>query len=108
MDFFYMNFSELFKEKHGINVFLYISNKILLENSIDSSNYIELVFKIAFFDFWGLDTSIIQNLINENTSVESVNVKKLQSIHKNSIREIQKYLESATSIKIKKRLKVTS
>lgn len=94
-----MNFSELFKEKHGINVFNNIRNKILLENSIDSSNYIELIFKIFFFDLLELNTSIIQNLINDTMSPQNVNVKELLSIHKNSIREIQAYLESATNTK---------
>lgn len=94
MDFFNMNFSELFKEKHGINVFHDISNKILLENSIDSSNYIELVFKIAFFDFWGLDESVIQNIINDTMLLQNISIKNLKFIHQNSIKNIQKYLQS--------------
>lgn len=90
-----MNFSKLFKEKHGINVFNNINNKILLENSnMDNKNYIELVFKVAFFDFWGLDASIIQNIINDTMLLQNINIKNFKFIHQNSIKNIQKYLQS--------------
>ena len=62
MDFFDMNFSTLFLEKHGQLVFDEICNEIKKENS---STDIELVFKISLLDFWGLKCSEIDKMIKD-------------------------------------------
>ena len=62
MDFFDMNFSTLFLEKHGQPVFDEICNEIKKENS---STDIEIVFKISLFDFWGLKCSEIDKMIKD-------------------------------------------
>ena len=55
MDFFDMNFSTLFLDKHGKEIFEKISKQITQEKiDICDNNYIEIVFKIAFLDFFGL------------------------------------------------------
>lgn len=95
MDFFVMNFSELFSEKHGKQLFDEISNQILLENGNTNNNYIELVFKYAFFDFFGLDISTIKNLIEDTMLIQDINIEEIQSVHKCSIKQIQSYLQSA-------------
>lgn len=98
MDFFNMNFSELFKEKHGIQLFNNIINQIVIENSnINNKNCIEIVFKVAFFDFFGLDENTIKSLIRDTMQNQTVNIKEVKSIHKHSIKQIQKYLKSATN-----------
>ncbi len=98
MDFFNMNFSELFKKKHGKNLFNDICKQIILEN-LDSSNehYIELVFKVAFFDFFGLNEFVIKNLIRDTMFIQNFNFKEIKIIHKNSIKRIQKHLKSSLS-----------
>lgn len=55
MDFFDLNFSVLFLEKHGKLVFEDIKTQIMQENSVcyNDNYYIEVIFKIAFFDFLG-------------------------------------------------------
>lgn len=55
MDFFDMKFSTLFLEKHGKEEFENISKQIIQEKQLitdNSDNYIEVVFKIAFLDFF--------------------------------------------------------
>lgn len=100
MDFFNMNFSELFAEKHGKQLFNDISNKILIENSNKNNpECIELVFKVAFFDFWGMDDTTAKRIIEDIMSVKDINVTEIKEIYKNSIKEIQKCLESATNTK---------
>ena len=99
MEFFNMNFSGLFKEKHGNQLFNDISNIIQKESSNIDNNYIELVFKIAFFDFFGIDNCTSEKIIKDTMLMPNIDVKKLKITHKNSIKEIQKYLKSATNIK---------
>ena len=55
MDFFDMNFSTLFSDKHGKEIFEKINKQIIQEKpDICDKNYTEVVFKIAFLDFFGL------------------------------------------------------
>ncbi len=96
MDFFDMSFSNLFSNKHGDQIFNAISNRILQEISKkDDAEYVEIVFKVAFLSFFGLDDNSIKKLIEDTMSKQNVNVKEIKITHKNSIKEIQKYLQSA-------------
>ncbi len=102
MDFFYMNFSELFEKKHGKQLFNDISREITIESSnVNSNNYIELIFKVAFYDYFGLSEASIEELIKDTMSEQYVNVKDIKVIYKNSIKEIQKYLQDTLDSKIK-------
>ena len=49
MDFFVMNFSELFCEKHGEQLFNNICNKIVLENNNNSKEHFSI--SVSFFLF---------------------------------------------------------
>lgn len=96
MDFFNMNFSTLFSEKHGKQEFDNISEQILREKPLtNNNNYTEVVFKVAFLDFFGLDDSTIEKMIKDIMKFPNVNIAEIKSVHKASISEIQKYLKSA-------------
>lgn len=102
MDFFDMKFSTLFLEKHGKEKFNDISKRIMQEKQsvADNSNdYIEIIFKIAFLDFFGLDNDVIKKMIENIMNCHQINVEQMKKIHKNSISEIQKYLQSAMDTK---------
>lgn len=102
MDFFNMNFSMLFLEKHGKQEFDNISKQILQEKTvINDNNYIEIVFKVAFLDFFGLDNNTIEKMIKDIMKCQQVNVNLIKERHKESINEIQSYLQSAMSDTIK-------
>jgi len=94
MDFLDMNFNELFMKKHGKKVFNQIKNQIIQECFKQVSNeYIEIVFKIAYLNFWGLSNSIIKKIIKDVLPNQQINVQEIQNIHKKSIYYIQKYLQ---------------
>lgn len=102
MDFLNMKFSTLFLEKHGKEDFEKINKRILQEKQLltaNSDDYIEVVFKIAFLDFFGLDNDVIKRMIENIMNYHQVNVEQMKNIHKNSISKIQKYLQSAMDIK---------
>lgn len=66
MDFFDMNFSTLFLEKHGKEKFDKIVKQIIQENSNEhDNNYIEILFKIAYLEFFGLDNFAIDKMIKD-------------------------------------------
>ena len=99
MDFFDMNLSNLFSDKHGNQTFYAISNKIIQEKSKkDDAEYVEIVFKVAFLDFFGLTDDAIKKLIEDTMLKPNVNVKGIKQIHKDSIKEIQKYLQDAMNV----------
>lgn len=95
MDFLEMNFSKLFINKHGKQLFDNISQQIRKENRYEkgNNNYIEIVFKIAFLDFFGLDEFTIKEIIEDTMQVKKINIKEMKSIHKFSIKEIKNYLQ---------------
>ncbi len=96
MDFFDMKFSTLFLDKHGKNIFENICKQILQEKQIDfNTNYIEIIFKIAYLEFFGLNNCQIKNMIEDFMKCQEINIEEIKSIHKKSICEIQKYLQSA-------------
>ncbi len=97
MDFFDMNFSTLFLERHGKLIYDKIEKQIIEENSSHyDENYIEIIFKIAFLDFFGLTLNEIKKMIEDIMLGQQVNIENLSSIHKKSIFAIQKYLKEAT------------
>jgi len=94
MDFL-VDFSELFSEKHGKKVYDEICNKIKLEAPVKyDDNYAKMIFKIALVGFWGMTDDKIQKFLKDTDNIE-VDVKNIKNVHKNSITEIQKYLENA-------------
>lgn len=96
MDFFEMNFSILFMEKHGKNIFYQIRKQILQESYKKiSAESIEIIFKIAYLSFWGLNTSMIMQLLKEILPNNRINVEELQLLHHKSICKIQSYLHSS-------------
>lgn len=97
MDFFDMNFSELFLERHGKLVYNKIKKQIIQENSAHyNENYIEIIFKVAFLDFLGLAFNEIKKMIEDIMPGKQVDIEKISSIHKKSITKIQEYLRKAT------------
>ncbi len=93
-DFFKMEFSKLFLEKQGENIFNEIINQITKENSNkDRKDSIEVVFKVAFFDFIGLSENITENIMKNNMLIEDINIKEIKLVHKNSIKLIRRYLQ---------------
>ncbi len=102
MDFFDMKFSTLFLEKHGKKDFENITRQILQEKQLitDNSNeYIEVVFKIAFLVFFGLDDDVIKKMIEKIMNFNQVDIKQMKNVHHKSISKIQEYLQSAMNIK---------
>ena len=97
MDFFDMNFSKLFLEKHGKSNFDNIKKQIIQENSTDyNDSYIEVIFKIAFLGFFGLAPNEIKKMIEDIIPGQQTNIENLSSTHKESISKIQQYLRNAT------------
>lgn len=96
MDFFNMNFSTLFKNKHGDKIFGKICNMIKEENATEYSNtYIAIIFKISFLDFFGLNDVAITNLMKNTKPSYDIDIINIKKIHTKSINEIEKYLQSA-------------
>lgn len=95
MDFLNMNFSTLFLEKHGNQVFNDIKEQIQLENSDKYSlDYVEAVFKFALLDFWGLEEYEIKGIFKDILPEQKINIEELKSIHKKSMDKIQRYLQA--------------
>lgn len=95
MDFLNMNFSELFLEKHGKAIYNKICMIIKEEKPNKYDNYyIASIFKLAFLDFWGLNAKQIKELVVGLQPKSEINVNELKKLHKNSILEIKKCLES--------------
>ena len=98
MDFFNMNFSELFLEKHGKSNFDDIQKQIIQENSTGYNNsYIEVIFKIAFLEFFGLTPNEIKKMMEDIMPGQKINIEDLFFKHKKSISKVQKYLRNTTN-----------
>ena len=94
MDFVDMDFSKLFLEKHGKEHFNEIVKQINTERGgIGENSYIELIFKIAFLDFFRMADQEMQTLITDTMECQDIDIKEIKNIHKKSIKEIQKYLK---------------
>lgn len=96
MEFFDMNFSTLFLDKHGKEIFEKISKQITQEKpDIYDNDCIEIVFKVAFLEFFGLTDWQIGKIIEDFMKCPNINIGEIKSIHKKSISDIQRYLQSA-------------
>ena len=97
MDFFKMKFCTLFLEKHGKTIFDKICKMIEKENSEQyNEKYIEIIFKISFLNFCGVEEKSIKQMLNDNMDTTiPLNIKIIKELHKDSINEIQTYLKSS-------------
>lgn len=100
MDFFEMNFSDLFNKKHGNDVYNKICKIIKQECPNNyNENYVELIFRIALLSYWGLNNSSINKMISTVYLVKqiekNINIKNIKKVHKTSIEYIIKYLEDS-------------
>lgn len=93
-DFFSLDFSELFLNKHGEKIYTNICNMIKNEFNNCNNEYISIVFKVAFLCFFGLDKQGSQKLINDYYPGKNINVSEILLNHNNSISEIKKYLQN--------------
>lgn len=86
-----IEFSKLFKDKHGIKIYNDIISKIKQEIGADcNNNYIEAIFRVAFLGYFGLDEQSLNNMlkdINCNKDISNIN-----QIHKNTIKNIRNYI----------------
>ena len=94
-----MDFSKLFLDKHGKVIFEEVTNKINEEKTEECNlEYISIVFKIAFLDFFGLDKTSIQKLINSIYNDKTINIENILSLHMVSVETIKKYLQFTMDI----------
>ena len=95
MVFFDMDFNKLFLDKHGKEQFNEIVKQINLEGKgISENNYIELIFKIAFLDFFRMADQEIQALIVDFTEYQDIDIRKVKNIYQKSIQQIQEHLKN--------------
>ena len=97
MDFLKMKFCTLFLEKHGEKIFNKICNIIKQENREKfSEKYVEIIFKVSFLSFCGVEEKSIRQMLSDNTNIKyPLNIETLTKTHKKSIAEIQKYLKKS-------------
>lgn len=94
-DFFNMDFSELFMNKHGEIIFNNICNMIKTETSNQiNNNYIPIIFKLAFLEFFELSNESIIKIMDKYYPNSNININELFSKHRNSINAIKKYLKT--------------
>lgn len=100
MDFFDMNFCSLFLDKHGKEIFDNI-NSLIKKEKTESFNkdYIEIIFKVAYLDFFGVTIYSITRMIKDIMGYD-IELNEIKSIHKKSIALIQKYLETSMNATI--------
>ena len=90
-----MDFSELFMNKHGEIIFNNICNMIKIETSNQiNNNYIPIVFKLAFLEFFELSNESIIKIMDKYYPNSNININELFSKHRNSINAIKKYLKT--------------
>ena len=96
-----INFRETFLKKHGEQIFQDICNQIRVEyNGNCDANYIDTVFSVAFFSYFGI-TDISKMRLLGGIS-KDIDIKNIQKIHKKSISQIQNYIENTNKKNLKK------
>jgi len=89
-----MNLSTLFLKKYGKDIVNKIFRQIESEGPYqNNAQYIEIVFKVAFFDFIGLDNIQSNKLLAHIEKNTNINIEEITKIHKTSILTIKKYLK---------------
>ena len=89
-----IDFSEIFLRKHGDKIFQDISNKIKEESKNNCEiQYIRVVFAIAFLTYIAVDD--INKIHLLGNIPKSIDIRDMQKIHKDSISQIQNYINDA-------------
>lgn len=96
-----LEFSKIFREKHGKAVFQNITNQIMSEcNSNCNEEYIKVIFSVAFLTYFGIeDNKRISLMIGVSNDIDIANIRK---VHKQSISKIQKYIQTTNNENLKK------
>ena len=94
-DFFNIDFSELFMNKHGKIIFNNICDMIKIEtiNQVNN-NYIQIIFKLAFLEFFELPNESIIKMMDKYYPNANINISELFTKHRNSINAIKEYLKT--------------
>uniref|UniRef100_UPI003FEFB428 hypothetical protein n=1 Tax=Candidatus Merdicola sp. TaxID=3085652 RepID=UPI003FEFB428 len=88
-----IEFSKIFLKKHGNRAFKNITNQIKSECGNNcNSNYINAIFTIAFLTYIGVFDKKRICILGGISKDE--NIEDLKKIHKNSIFQIQKYIQA--------------
>ena len=96
MNFLDIKFSELFLNKHGEKIFNGISLQIKNENPQKySKDYVEIIFKIAFFNYIGILPKEINRLMKDLYNKDLIDADKILVTHQKSIDTIKEYFQSA-------------
>ena len=78
MNFLTTDFSKLFLEKHKQDIFNKVCTIIEKERKQQCDNqYIELIFKIALFDFLGLSNDNIQKILCDLNFAQNIDILKI-------------------------------
>ena len=97
-----INFSKLFYEKHGKDIFENITKDIKSEyNSNCDKTYIDIIFSVAFLTYFGITDNRRLALMLGASKDKSTDIENIRRMHKKSIFKIQKYIKSNNN-KIKK------
>lgn len=91
-----VNFSKLFLDKHGKKIFDEITSIIEKEKARDcDDNYIEIVFKVAFTSYFGLDNQALNRMLEDIKC--NIDIKDIKNNHKISIKTIQEYIKMTSN-----------
>ena len=91
-----IEFSKLFKNKHGSKIYDEITSKIKKESIVDcDNNYIEAIFRVAFLGYFGLDENALNNMLKDIECKEDIS--NINKIHKDSIKIIKNHIINTNS-----------
>lgn len=91
-----IEFSKLFKDRHGKKIYDEITSKIEKERALEcDKNYIEAIFRVAFLGYFGLDENALNNMLKDIDCKEDI--FHINKIHKNSIKIIRDYIIKTNS-----------
>lgn len=98
-----IEFSRIFKKKHGKEIFQEIVDQINSEcNSNYNKNYIDIVFSVAFITYFGIKDNkriaLMLGILQDN----NIDIAIIRDIHKQSISKIQKYIQATNNENLKK------
>lgn len=89
-----IEFSKLFKDKHGDKIFDDINSKIKAERVEECDyNYIEAIYRVAFLGYFGLDNKALNNMLKDIDCKDDI--EKINKLHKETIKIIRKYIIEA-------------